>query len=1323
MAIQRTSPRRRQIIRCGVAGAIAVALAAGVVGLTTSAQPRQGQSLADAADAFPNFDIRLDKAKATPAQAEFLQRFAIAPPGTSALADLAQSAVSRLTDAGAAVDDNPALGAVEIVSAQPGLGFLTAASDDRVAAFREFLDAHAQAYGLTDSQVRSLEVVADYMNPAGNMGWVEFEQKFGGIPVFQGLLRGGFTAKGELARTTGVLAAGVDESALATTPSVGAAQAVALAAANVGWAVAESSLVERPSASANHVTFDRGTMAGEPSAWLVYFPLARGVARLAWATQIIGDPYGFLSVVDAETGTLLFRKNLTNFQTQSATYNIYNDDSPAPSSPTTALPGANFQAPFIARQSVTLIGNEAPNTFNNLGWMTDNTNGANGQTDGNNVEAGLDLTLPDGVDAPVPGVARAFNFAYNPQTDDPATANYRNGEVTDMFFWTNVYHDRLYRLGFTEAARNFQNDNFGRGGLAADRVRAEGQDNTCARPPCVNNANFTTPVDGSRGRMQMYIFNGPTPDRTSAIDHDVLLHELTHGTSNRLHNNGSGLGTTMSGGMGEGWSDFYARALLAHAAEDPNGVFTTGGWVTHLITTGYTDNYYYGIRRFPYAVRSNVGSNGRPHNPLTFADIDPAQINLTDGAHPRGPIGSASAFQVHNIGEVWASALNEVRARFIGRLGFDVGNQRLLQFVTDGMKLDPVNPTLLQGRDAIIAAANAGGGTAADINDIWAGFAVRGMGFSAQVVNANTGTVVEAFDTPGIAAGTATLVSESIPNGRLDPNETVGVSFCLTKNSGTQVSGAVTGTLQSTGGVVSPSGPQSFGTVPVSATVCRTFTFVVSATCGANVTATILADESGATTRTLNYTLPVGTFASFFTENFDGVVAPALPAGWSTSTLWGWANLWVTNTTTPDSTPNRAFAADPDGVTDNVLLSPSIGMPGGLSRLSFRHSFNVETNFDGGVLEISIGGGAFQDVLVAGGSFVSNGYNGTISTIFSSITGRQVWTGNSSGYVTTTVNLPASASGQNIRLRWRMATDTSVSGVGWAVDTVALTSPSCTTGPPQAEPPTGLVAASVVGNVVTLQWQRPAFGLTPTGHVLEGGINPGEVLASIPTGSTAPTYTFVAPTGSFYVRMHTQAGASRSVASNEIRIHVNVPVAPSAPANLLGLAAGNTIALAWKNTFVGGSPSTLLLDVSGSLSTTLALGLTDSFQFAGVPNGTYTLSLRAANGAGSSPSSNSLTLTFPGACGPPGSSAPQAATNFVTYKVGNTIYVTWDPPAAGPAPTSYLLNVTGSFVGSIPTAGRALSGAAGPGSYNLSVVAVNPCGNGPATPAQTVTLP
>jgi hypothetical protein len=248
-------------------------------------------------------------------------------------------------------------------------------------------------------------------------------------------------------------------------------------------------------------------MAGDAKAWLLYFPLAPGVARLAWATELWGDPDAFLTLVDAEDGTLLFRKNLTEYQTQSATYTVYLDDSPAPMSPSTTLPGAGTQAPFISRSTVTLIGNEAPNTFNNLGWITDGANGGNGWTDGNNVQAGIDRDGINGVDAPIPGTSRVFSFTYNPQVDEPLTAPYQAGEVTDAFYWTNVYHDRLYLLGFTEAARNFQNDNFGRGGIAADRISAEEQDSSGT-----NNANFSTPADGGRGRMQMYIFPGPTPD-------------------------------------------------------------------------------------------------------------------------------------------------------------------------------------------------------------------------------------------------------------------------------------------------------------------------------------------------------------------------------------------------------------------------------------------------------------------------------------------------------------------------------------------------------------------------------------------------------------------------------------------------------------------------------------------------------------------------------------------------------------------------------------------------------------------------------------------
>ena len=201
--------------------------------------------------------------------------------------------------------------------------------------------------------------------------------------------------------------------------------------------------------------------------------------------------------------------------------------------------------------------------------------------------------------------------------------------------------------------------------------------------------------------------------------------------------------------MGEGWSDFYARALLSDASEDANGVYAAGAYSTLLFGSLGTDNYYYGIRRFPYAVKTNVGGPlNRPHNPLTFADIDATKIDTTDGAFPKSPLIGNTANEVHNVGEVWCMALLEVRARLITRLGWAGGNQRMLQLVTDAMKLDPTNPTLLNGRDSLIAAANALGGT--DVADIWAGFATRGMGTGATVSSAtsNTITVTESFLVP-----------------------------------------------------------------------------------------------------------------------------------------------------------------------------------------------------------------------------------------------------------------------------------------------------------------------------------------------------------------------------------------------------------------------------------------------------------------------------------------------------------------------------------------------------------------------------------------------
>src|SRR4029077_11116217 len=133
--------------------------------------------------------------------------------------------------------------------------------------------------------------------------------------------------------------------------------------------------------------------------------------------------------------------------------------------------------------------------------------GAN-ETRGNNVDAHTDRNGDDAPDLPRPhgSPERVFDFSMDLSNDDPT--NYSSAAVVQLFYLCNWMHDKLYALGFTEAAGNFQSNNFGRGGLGNDALQADAQDSAFATFPNFNNANMSTPPDGSPPRMQMYIFTG-----------------------------------------------------------------------------------------------------------------------------------------------------------------------------------------------------------------------------------------------------------------------------------------------------------------------------------------------------------------------------------------------------------------------------------------------------------------------------------------------------------------------------------------------------------------------------------------------------------------------------------------------------------------------------------------------------------------------------------------------------------------------------------------------------------------------------------------------
>ncbi|ESK87510.1 putative extracellular elastinolytic metalloproteinase precursor [Moniliophthora roreri MCA 2997] len=324
---------------------------------------------------------------------------------------------------------------------------------------------------------------------------------------------------------------------------------------------------------------------------------------------------------------------------------------------------------------------------------------------------------PEGWHTPqTPLVTAGNNVITNPLTSNflstynsslpPTTGGNRDAAITNAFYVTNSYHDTLYLYGFTEAAFNFQTNNFGKGGRGNDRVLINIQD-----PSGTNNANFATPPDGQSGICRMFIWTFTTPARDGVMENDIPIHELTHGLSNRLTGGGTGrcLQTTEAGvSVDTGYrycSHTIVNSWFSHSDSATVGDFALGQWVTN--TPG-------GIRSHPYSTSASV-------NPLRYSTI--ATLN-----------------EVHDIGEVWANILHNVYAALVAEHGFSFtarsnpngseGNVVFLHLLVDALSIQPCNPTLPTARDAWIQAdQNRYGGANACL--LWNAFASRGLGVGA----------------------------------------------------------------------------------------------------------------------------------------------------------------------------------------------------------------------------------------------------------------------------------------------------------------------------------------------------------------------------------------------------------------------------------------------------------------------------------------------------------------------------------------------------------------------------------------------------------------
>lgn len=838
-------------------------------------------------------------------------------------------ATLRATRPDAKIELSPVTGALEILDSEKGVTGPAWGRSGRDIV-HDFVSTNRALYGLDEGDISTLNFIGESDSPSG-LRMVRVEQTINGRPIFQSETRFILKKNGQIVRSLGSMIPQAAVSALPLDDLISPQEALAATLTPMGLELNSTLMTvtadpndgNKVEINANHPSMSKRTYSK-----IVYFPVAPGVLIPAWSEVIFGLDGDWYVLVDARDGTLLWRKNIRDdASVHDARFRVYVQadgttpaDNPAPLSPTNLIPGSGTQAaaiaPTIVSMHTAMSATASPN-----GWIDDCPAGvctaSQTQTIGNNVHAYMDRT--GGADNNIPDTdagsvidgngkptgnpdansrnrdflgttPRDFQTNYlpppqggNPEAGQTSTGagntgtlavdQFRRGMLTQLFYVANWYHDKLFALGFDEASANFQQTNLGGMGLGNDRVLAEGQDNTS-----VDNANFSTPPDGTSGRAQMYRFTGPAIDRDGSLDSEVLIHELTHGTSNRLVGNAAGLLWDPARGMGEGWSDFYALSLLNNTnADDPNGKYASGAYATYnLQGSGFADNYLYGIRRFPYSTDNSV-------NPMTWADVDDVTNNLSGGIAP-DPLGFnfGGAAEVHNTGEIWCLTLWEVRSRIIADAGgangdVPTGNQTMLQLVTDGLKMTGANPTVPGARDAIIA-ADCATNACANEQSIWAGFADRGLGYKSSMPLAYGGRywrshygVKESFSVPYLDVVnplTDVTVQDTAfngnNNGAIDNGEIVRLVVKLTNpwRAASKSVASATGTLStSTPGVTILDNTSLYGAiVPQGTNNGDTYAIQVAAgnACGSTIDFTLTTVSSLGTTAT-SFSLRVGT--------------------------------------------------------------------------------------------------------------------------------------------------------------------------------------------------------------------------------------------------------------------------------------------------------------------------------------------------------------------------------------------------------------------------------------------------------------------------------
>lgn len=922
----------------------------------------------------------------------------------------------------------------------------------------------------------------------------------------------------------------------------------------------------------------------------VYFPLGKRLVPayfLEMRTKLIdeNDADAYAYVIAADDARVLLRQNLTH----AFSYRVWADpkfqnrpmDGPqADYNPNPVGAPNGSSPPYVAPVLVSMDGfNKNPNgTFDP--WLPANAT----TTTGNNVDAYADRSNGDGF-TPNSNDTRAsttapgtFDRTYDTAQAPAVNQNQVMAAVTQLFYTTNYLHDYWYDSGFDEAAGNAQSNNFGRGGLSNDAMRAEAQDYSGT-----DNANMQAMGDGEPPIMQMYVWTGastgtaslkalnqsfevgvaefgpanfnttalmtlvndgtnptgdgcqaitnningkiavidrgtctferkavnaqnagavgmilvdnqnnPTPpglgddanintplsigivsvtmadgmalkqaaqagnstatitrtgsaavQRDGTIDNLIVTHEWGHYIHLRL----VPCGSNMCSAESEGWGDFFALHTSVREGDNLDGTYAIGTYATASLG----DSGYFGIRRIPY-------SADMKNNALTFKHIADSE-NLPNN-HPVQDLPAPNS-ESHNAGEIWATMMWQALVDMLKQsqtpgapYTFEEARRRMADYVVKGMKLAPPDPTFLEQRDAILAAAAAS--DMADMKVLANAFAKRGAGSCAISPDTNSSDyagIVESFEVKANISDIKGVIDDAVQScdndGKLDAQERGRITVDLVNTGIADLTDAVVDVSSAKPGVSFPNGTQAkFGPIApfqkaqaeLDIALDGTFSDIDSIALDVTVTSaqTCLSKTTVVEVPYVHYdNVP----DSSTTETAESDIEV-----WTKSGM-GSESIWFRELATA---PNHVWHGnDTPGQTDTSLESPTIIPGNGPVSIALKHRWDFEVgpppmgggivNYDGAVLEISTDdGNNWQDIT----AFAQSPYNGNITDISgNSLGGRPGFVSKSSGYpsfVTTTINLNNSIAGKPFKLRFRIGTDPAAGAEGWDIDEIAV---------------------------------------------------------------------------------------------------------------------------------------------------------------------------------------------------------------------------------------------------------------------------------------------